>query len=390
MSFGLLTTMERESMHAQILKTSDPEWGRALRTMPHDFYSLPSYVRLAAQFEGGEGVAILVEHGERRLLLPLLLRDIPGDLGNRDVRDAVSPYGYPGIGLTSVDPGGPAANAFLDEAMVAAIALLRQRGVVSLFIRLNPMLPVDAGVLARHGVVVDHGHTVSINLMEDRERIFSDLRKDHAKNLRRLDRLGFTTSFDDSGDPAAIAAFVDVYTETMDRLDASATYYFDTAYVTDLVSALDGRVVIAVVRQGEEVAAAGIFTEVGTVFQHHLVGTRTAFFPVAPSKMIIRDAALWAKGRGHGTMHLGGGLGGAEDALFNFKAGFSAGRQLFQTTRIVIDRPAYDELVAGWEARVGRPAGDLTGFFPAYRAATDTSHRLRGVVRPDVDHRRAG
>lgn len=358
-------------MRVEILEASDHRWAATLRTMPHDFYALPGYATLASRFEGGEAVAILAEDGDRRLLLPLLLSEVPGDTGARRLRDAVSPYGYPGIGLSSADPRSlddADRGTFLHEAMTAAIALLRERRVVSLFIRLNPMLPVDAGVLARHGVVVDHGHTVSIDLTRDREQIFSDLRKDHAKNLRRLDRLGFSTSFDASGDPEAIAAFVDVYTETMDRLDASASYYFDTAYVTDLFAALDGRVVIAVVRQGREIAAAGVFTEVGTIFQHHLVGTRSAFFPVAPSKMIIRDAALWAKGRGHRTMHLGGGLGGVEDALFRFKSGFSSGRQLFQTARFVIDRPAYDELVADWEARVGRPAGDLTGFFPAYRA----------------------
>ena len=353
-------------MRVQILETSDPRWGDALRVIPHDFYSLPGYGTLAARFEGGLAVAILAEEGERRLLLPLLLREVPGDPGGRGWRDAVSPYGYPGIGLTTGDPGD--GDDFLDAAMSAAIALLRERGVVSLFIRLNPLLPVDAGVMGQHGLVVDHGQTVSIDLRPDREMLFRDLRRDHAKNLRRLDHLGFTCTLDDRGEPESIAAFVDVYTETMDRLDASASYYFDAAYVTDLIAALDGRVAIAVVRQGEEVAAAGIFTEVGAVVQHHLVGTRSAFFHFAPSKLIIRDAVFWAKARGHRTMHLGGGLGGSEDALFWFKSGFSPDRHLFQTARIVIDQAAYDDLNSHWEGRAEVPAARPDGFFPAYRA----------------------
>ncbi len=355
-------------MRVQILETSDPRWGDALRAIPHDFYSLPGYGMLAARFEGGVAVAILAEEGDRQLLLPLLLREVPDDSGGRGWRDAVSPYGYPGIGLTPGDAEDGAGNDFLGEAMTAAIALLRERGVVSLFIRLNPLLPVDAGVLGQHGLVVDHGHTVSIDLRRDRDLLFQDLRRDHAKSLRRLDHLGFTCTLEDRGEPASIAAFVDVYTETMDRLDASASYYFDTAYVTDLIAALDGRVAIAVVRQGEEVAAAGIFTEVGEVVQHHLVGTRSAFFHFAPSKLIIRDAVFWAKARGHRIMHLGGGLGGTEDALFWFKSGFSPDRHLFQTARIVIDPAAYDDLSSRWEGRAGVPAPGLDGFFPAYRA----------------------
>lgn len=367
-------------MRVQIIETSDSRWGDALGTMSHDFYSLPGYGTLAARFEGGVAVAILAEEGERRLLLPFLLREIPDASGRRGWRDAVSPYGYPGIGITPGDAEDGGGNDFLDEAMTAAIALLRERGVVSLFIRLNPLLPVDAGVLGQHGLVVDHGQTVSIDLRPDREMLFRDLRRDHAKNLRRLDHLGFTCTLDDRGTPESIAAFVDVYTETMDRLDASASYYFDAAYVTDLIAALDGRVMIAVVRQGEDVAAAGIFTEVGEGVQHHLVGTRSAFFHFAPSKLIIRDAVFWAKARGHRLMHLGGGLGGTEDALFWFKSGFSPDRHLFQTARIVIDRAAYDELTSRWEGRAGVPAAGPDGFFPAYRAPVPVAESLEPVA----------
>ena len=355
-------------MHAQILETGDPRWGHALRTTPHDFYTLPDYVRLAARFEGGEGVAVLAQDGERSLLLPLLLRAIPGDLGGHGWRDGVSPYGYPGISLSPAAVGAADASGFLNDAMTAATTLLRDRQVVSLFIRLHPLLPVDAGVLAQHGTVVDHGHTVSIDLHRSEEELLGQIVHGHAKNLRRLDRRGFTCEVDEVCTRESIATFVEIYTETMDRVGASASYYFDTAYVTELVAALGGRVAIVSVRLGDEVAAVGLFTQIDGIVQDHIGGTRSAFTAVAPSKLKIREATKWAKARGHRIMHLGGGLGGAEDALFTFKAGFSPDRHLFQTVRITVDQPAYDDLIAGWEARSGEPAGDLNGFFPAYRA----------------------
>ncbi len=365
-----MTQGARDVMHVEIIQASDDRWADSLRTMPHDFSALPGYVTLAARFEGGEPVAILAEDGDRRLILPLLLRAIPKAGRSQGWRDAVSPYGYPGIGLSPDDPDDPDPTAFLDEAMTAAIALLREHQVVSLFVRLNPLLPVDAGVLARHGLVVDHGHTVSIDLLRSEEELVGQISHGHSKNLRRLDRRGFTCEVDEVCTPESISTFVEIYTETMDRVGASESYYFDETYLSDLVTALEGRAAIVSVRQGDEVAAVGLFTQIDGIVQDHIGGTRSAFTSVAPSKLKIREATKWAKARGHRIMHLGGGLGGSEDALFAFKAGFSPDRHLFQTVRIVVDEPAYDELTTRWEAEAGMPAGDRSGFFPAYRART--------------------
>ena len=357
-------------MRTDILEPGDPRWDAVLSATSHDFYALPGYVALSAQSEGGQPVGVLAEDGDCRLLLPLIVREIPAGPTGGGWRDAASPYGYPGIVLSAADPNGPAAQAFLDAAMTAVVAALHERGVVSLFVRLHPLLPVDSATLARHGVVVDHGHTVSIDLSRDEADLFSKMRLNHAKNLRRLDRRGFTCELDETCRPETIAAFVDVYTETMDRVDASESYYVDAAYVRDLIAALDGGVAIALIRPGdsEEVAAVGLLTEMGGIVQDHLGGTRSAYLPVSPSKLKIREAAKWAKGRGNRVFHLGGGLGGAEDAIFAFKAGFSPERHVFETLRIVVDQPAYDELTARWAVATGRPAPALNAYFPAYRS----------------------
>ncbi len=48
-------------------------------------------------FLDAEGVThtLRIEAGDFELLAPLIVRDIPGS----DARDAISPYGYPGIAL---------------------------------------------------------------------------------------------------------------------------------------------------------------------------------------------------------------------------------------------------------------------------------------------------
>ena len=69
------------------------------------------------------------------------------------------------------------------------------------------------------------------------------------------------------------------------------------------------------------------------------------------------------KARGNRVMHLGGGLGGAHDSLFDFKAGFSKDRQPFRTWRVVVDPVRYAEL-----SQARHPADD-----PARRAASSRS-----------------
>ena len=351
-----------------MLAPADPRWNLMLRTAPHDFYLLPGYVALAARFDGGEPIAVLVEDGPRQLLMPLLLRDVPATRNGPPRLDATSPYGYPGMTVSSQDPAVPTDRAFTREAVGVAIGALREAGVISLFLRLNALLPVDYEVLGDVGRLVSHGHTVSIDLLRDEDDLFQNMRTDHRRNIARLDRLGFTYLIDPACSPESVAGFLKVYTETMDRLGATSSYYFDAAYLNDLHTALDGRTTLVLIRQGDEVAAAALFGEVDGIVQYHLGGTHESFIKFSPIKGIFSATASWAKSRGNRVLHLGGGLGGAEDALFNFKAGFSRERHLFQTARIIIDQAVYDAFNTDWAERNGGFVSPPVGFFPAYRA----------------------
>lgn len=74
------------------------------------------------------------------------------------------------------------------------------------------------------------------------------------------------------------------------------------------------------------------------------------------------------------------GTRGSEDTSFRFKSGFSPKRHLFQTVRIMIDRPAYDDLTARWEARYTGSAPEPTAFFPGYRGPEPTAVTPGAVI----------
>ncbi len=363
-------------MDVQILAPGDARWDAALASAPHDFYALPGFVALCGRQNNGRPVAVLAERGSHRLLIPLLLRPVP-ELGLSDTSDrldAASPYGYPGV---VVSPDGLEDDRFLDDALDAVLVALGQAGVVSVFLRLHPLISGAADALRRHGIVVDHGQTVSIDLRQDEDAILAGMRRSYAKHLRKLDRMGFRTEVDEACRPETIDVFVDVYTETMDRVGAARSYYVDTAYVRNLQEAVGGQLAISLVRNGDEVAVAGIFTTVNGIVQDYLGGTRTAYLSQAPARQEIWEVTRWARERGHHRYHLGGGVGGQEDSLFAFKAGFSPDRHLFQTARLIVDPEAARELTDGWSRQSGIPAAGPDAFFPAWRAPVPGALTLR-------------
>ena len=219
---------------------------------------------------------------------------------------------------------------------------------------------------------MQHGETVSIDLTRPTEAIWADTRSDHRNQINRAIRAGHRATMDEEW--RHYDAFKRIYRATMDRVGAADFYQFDDAYFDALRATLGSTLHLSVVEIDGAVAAAGLFVETDGLVEFHLSGTDEAFLKDRPTKLMLHEVRSWAKARGDRVMHLGGGLGGANDSLFEFKAGFSKTRHPFHTLRLVCDPERYAALVEA-SGGGGDPA-DLTGFFPAYRRAgspTDAS-----------------
>ena len=351
-------------MRAALLEPGDPRWAEVLAGVPHDVYHLPEYLAMSAAFEGGEARALLAEDGEVRLLAPLLLRPLPAALeAPAEWRDALTPYGYPAPLLA-----GDGAAERLAPLLEAALGEAAAAGVVTAFFRLHPLLPLphEAEVLPRLGEVVEHGETVAVDLSLPAEQHWSQTRGNHRTGINRLRKQGFQVRVDDW---SLFSDFRRIYAETMERVGAGGFYFFSDAYFEALRRSLGERLhLFAVLSPEGEVACAGLFPAVEGVVQYHLGGTAPAFLGVAPSKLMFDAVRNWGREAGLRWLHLGGGVGGARDSLFNFKAGFSPVHLPFRTFRVVLDAGRETELVRRRDHLAGG-AGAAPGFFPRYRAA---------------------
>jgi Acetyltransferases len=342
----------RSTLKGRLVDVHAPEWVAMLRAAPHDFYHLPAYVALSAVQEGGQPRAICVTDDGRAMLLPLVIRSIPGG-----GFDATSPYGYPGpIGIGTNDP------AFLRVALVAGLQVLHQAGIVSAFIRLHPLLnplpPMGIGTLVRHG------GTVIVDLTLPTEELWAQTRLNHRRDIARAIGLGYVARMDK--DWRHLESFKRLYQAKMARRSAAPFYFFEGGYFDGIRDALGESLHLCVVEKDGAIAAAGLFVETNGIV-HHLSGTGDAFRMVQPTKLMMHFVRSWAKDRGNRVLNLGGGVGGDNDSLLQFKVGFSPLRREFATLRMVIDETEYRRLVAVRDPLLD--PGARGGFFPLYRQA---------------------
>jgi hypothetical protein len=349
-------------MRVDFIEADSELWRSVLADIDHDFYHFPEYVRLAARQEHGTAMAFVAQEGGNKLLLPFVLR--PVDRLHGAAADVISPYGYPGP-VARMSGGNDGAEPFVRAAITAFVVGLRERGAVSAFVRLHPILGVSVKTLSGIGCTIQHGETIFIDLSLSTEELWRQTRSGHRYEISRARKDGQSAEIDSEW--LEFDSFCEIYLETMGRVGADPMYFFSREYFLGLRRALGNRLHLCVVRIQGEVACAGLFTEVCGVVQYHLSGTRERFVSSFPTKIMLDFVRSWAKERGNRIFHLGGGVGGHQDSLFNFKSGFSKLRSPFYTWRIIIDETNYGRLKESWASRSGRLPDGPEGFFPAYR-----------------------
>lgn len=345
---------------------NDAEWMDVLaQSYQYDFHHLAGYHRLAER--RGEGRAFLFTYrdGDYLMALPLLLRPVDED-DPAGLQDATSVYGY----------GGPIASheRIPEEIIQSFQAALRDelvgRRVVAVFSRLHPLIDQQE-LLAGLGELSAGGLTVSVDLTLPVEDQWAGYSKKTRRIIRKAEEAGAICI--DDRERVYRREWVDIYQETMRRVGAPSSYLFDEEYFELLAAELGSVLHLFVALVDGKVAAAGLFTICDGIVQAHLGGLSQEYSKLSPTRFLDDTARRWAVEAGARVFHLGGGVGGREDSLFQYKAGFSDRRHKFATWRWIVDPIAYGELCErrGRLDQQGISAGEA-GYFPAYRRPTDS------------------
>ena len=345
----------------EVIGTDDgARWEAVLADVAqHDFHHLVGYHRLAEYH--GEGTAKLFSFRSSRYLVatPLLLRPID-PMDPAGPQDATSVYGYAGPVSSHVDVPPEVVRDF-EEAFREELV---RRNVVAVFSRLHPLIR-QSHLLAGLGEIHPTGPTVSVDLTLPVEEQWAGYSKGTRRLIRRALDAGVVCVHDQTLD--WLAEWAEAYAETMRRVGASGAYNFDLAYFERMAAELGSVMHLFVALVDGRLAAGGLFTSCDGIVQAHLGALRAEYAALSPVRLVDDTARRWAADSAARVFHLGGGVGGREDSLFQYKAGFSDRRHLQSTWRWIVDVGLYERLSKEHPRSEG-PGGDQPDdYFPAYR-----------------------
>ena len=340
MVYHLITTNEKE------------EWTKYVtNSLIYDFYHTWYYHSLD---KSGKPCLFVYEEGDIYIALPFLQRPINESISF----DLTSVYGYAGP-ISNID-FGEMTEGLKENFKKAFNKFLLMEQNICVFSRLHPFINQQV-LLKEIGGIYANGKTVAIDLTIPLEAQRAKYRKSTFEGIKRLRRKGYYVKEAESVDD--IKTFVEIYAENMKRIGALDYYLFDEQYFINLLKAEEFRSKLVLVYLGDKAICGSVYTSTNSIVEGHLIATLTDHIKESPAKLLIDEISLIGRKSNMKYFHLGGGVGGSEDSLFNWKAGFSDLFLDFKTWRYVANEDAYNLLV---EQRVTElePAAD---FFPLYR-----------------------
>lgn len=335
-----------------VIEVNDDQWSKVVKKCKnYDFYHTQSYHLLE---KGNKPLLFSLKFGDEVIAIPSILREIP----NTELLDCTSAYGYCGP-ISSIN-----LNLIADEIIIEfhkqLINYFKKNNIIAAFSRLHP-LNINDKFFDNFGIIKDLNKTIAIDLRLTIDEQRKQYRKSNKSELNQLRRKGYEVKVANSKDE--IDAFIAIYHETMERVDAKDDYFFDNDYFYNFINSSDFEAKLLVSTFENKIIAGAIFTITNKVMQYHLAGTTQEFIKVTPMKLIIDEARLLGNDLQLEYLHLGGGVGGSDDdSLFKFKSGFSKFECQYQIWQMIIDDNKYNELVAK------NNSNTESNFFPLYRA----------------------
>jgi hypothetical protein len=335
-----------------VIEVNDSRWSEIVsKSKQFDFHHSQSYHLLEKE---NRPVLLVAFFNDDFMALPLIVRAIP----NTNFFDCTSVYGYCGL-ISNIDIKDIPSEKIL-YFKEQLLMFFESNAIVAAFSRLHPLIATDV-FFNNFGLVKDINKTVAIDLRLSPEEQRAQYRKSFKLQLKKLRREGFEVVKAQTKEE--IDTFIEIYYETMHRVEASEKYFFNHGYFHSFIDTKCFKAIVLVAKTQGKIVAGAIFTIANNIMQYHLAGTAETYLKDRPMKLILDEARLLGNELGLDFLHLGGGVGGSdEDSLFYFKSGFSNYRCEYKTWQMIVDHEKYNELVEKTTADVN------SSFFPLYRA----------------------
>ncbi|MDA8685534.1 GNAT family N-acetyltransferase [Robiginitalea sp.] len=337
----------------EILRTEEA-WNLALQeTKNFDCYHTPEYHKVRLK-ENEVPFVVYYKQGEHKILIPFIKRPV----FNSEYYDLSSVHGYLGPAST-IDQNTFDVNAFSESFE----QLMKDENIICAFSKLNPYLLHQELILGRLGELEHVGELVYLDLETDpiiQRQNYRKSVKNDVNKLRRNFNVRTATSAED------IDTFIDIYSETMQRVSADSRFKLGQDYFYTLSNSKNfhSRLLLVESKETGEVVAGSVSLITNGIIQGEHMGTKTAFLPMSPAKLLYDEIRLIGNELNQKYLNYGGGPGGKEGPLFIMKFGFSKDLMPVKVWKHIVNQELYEHFSSQVEN-----TNEVINYFPKYRTA---------------------
>lgn len=336
------------------------KWDEIVKSFrEHDVYYLSGYVK-AYQINGdGEPQLFYFEKEKTKAINVVIKRDIAEchyfeTMQKNTYFDIVTPYGYGGWIIEGDD------YALLQREYEE---YCHKSNIVSEFVRYSPLLENWHGFEKMYDQV-HLGSTVFVDTTSAKV-VWENITSKNRNMIRKAQKNGVRVYWGRT--PELIEPFMSIYNTTMDRDNADEYYYFGRNYYERVLEDLKQNAMWFYTEKDNDIASIAIFMFCNGNMHYHLSASKKEYQSLAPSNLMIYEAAVWAAEHGYKKLHLGGGLGSEKDSLYKFKKAFNRQNDSeFYIGKKIFNQEAYMELCE-IRKNVGDGFDPNNSFFPGYR-----------------------
>ena len=348
-------------MIKEILIKDELQWDSVVKSFEqYDVYYLSGYVKAFCLNGDGEPILLYFEgNGVRGINIVMkrnigLFSKLSSAVEKHPCYDFVTPYGYGGFLIEG--------NS-IDDMEKEYIQYCREQNIVSEFVRFHPLLENHDCVKSIYDLTY-LGNTIVIDT-QNPEVIWQNFTSKNRNMVRKAQKSGLKVYW--TRDESIIDVFMEIYNATMDKDEADSYYYFNREFYESILNDLKYQAMWFYAKKGSEIASIAIFLFANGKMHYHLSASRREYQSMAPTNLLLYEAAVWASQNGYRLLHLGGGLGAGNDSLYSFKKAFNRQSDShFYIGKKVFQKEVYHALV---NARKREENFDeSSNYFPLYRA----------------------
>ena len=324
-------------------------WNEIIRSMKnYDFYFLAEYHQMD---KSGLPLLFYYKDDSSAFALPVIVREIE----ETPYKDITSIYGYAGPLTSNDNPSQESIANFQKELLY----FFNSHSIVSVFSRLHPLFPNQEKLLNGLGEIVDTNLTVTIDLTQSEKEQRRQYSSSTRHQINSLNRKGILVREIENNEE--IKAFIHIYRENMERVNADEMYFFSQDYFFSFLEIINSHLYIAI--HNDEIISGSLFTTCNGIIQSHLSATKNTSLKLSPIKLVWDNIRIFGLSNQMKHFHLGGGYRGDNSSLFKFKTQFSKQYFMFKTWKYIHNKEIYNRLVN----KRNKENISNTSFFPRYR-----------------------